>query len=771
MQHPSVVPDAVHADTVEPSSQSLKPVKSPLKPISIHKHEGRVSSQAKKQAASQKVTMDTSQNVKFAIVNSQNTSIQMNLSQRQPAGRVTEKETSSVAIGRKSHAKLNLKASRLRQERQVNVVSSEGSESRPFSRPTGTDSHLSASSYQRYIMSQTTDYRNVDSNLTTKAANTPAPLIIEQGVSVSVSGVESSFQPSKVNFSSRSYESFQDDERSERSDMQSQSVSQLEDETDTESYSRPDSSSSYSMMGERVDSAQGEMISKPQSGRVTIEVDMRFSSSIDRPDSELSQLSSSFAGGADGLSMSAVSEQSRASSSQGSSQLHTVPHEAGTEVNVEEMKSDRGSQLESASALSIGTSEARSSVRESGGDFHEEGMDVVELQASKLVFQHQDVEHDSQPYSASVSKRSSISYQSEVESQPRSEHLSIQSSRIDPMEHENLDLEQQSFDKESKFLEHLDEVAPTISTTDKPEDIKLHVSAQETLDIQDHIPKSSTTLHASSSDNKLSSHYSQSLSSIGIPPYSLPSQGATTTTYASSQQQCHSLTLSQSVTTASQPQSQRSSFGSVQSSVHSIKPSATHMIEGLQHLSTSGSHADTSSWLLAHHSGSKIRSELPADEEIERDSVDLTEGEGRYDKGSMKDAKSDIDLNSLLSENLQHESQSQLQLNVQTLGSRESSSICLSAPDVDKTEQFETQTDVHVDEDGISVPTVQVEPPKIKVVVSSESQEYLLSEKLAFTMADLAETRVADADTIDTVDSGKSKERNDSTSLNFAVST
>ena len=716
--------------------------------------------------------MDTSQNVKFAIVNSQNTSIQMNLSQRQPAGRVTEKEASSVAIGRKSHAKLNLKATRLRQERQVNVVSSEGSESRPFSRPTGTDSHLSASSYQRYIMSQTTDYRNVDSNLTTKAANTPAPLIIEQGVSVSVSGVESSFQPSKVDFSSRSYESFQDDERSERSDIQSQSVSQLEDETDTESYSRPDSSSSYSMMGERVDSAQGEMISKPQSGRVTIEVDMRFSSSIDRPGSELSQLSSSFAGGADGLSMSAVSEQSRASSSQGSSQLHTVPHEAGTEVNVEEMKSDRGLQLESATALSIGTSEARSSFRESGGDFHEEAMDEVELQASKLVFQHQDMEHDLQPYSGSMSKRSSISYQSEVESQPRSEHLSIQSSRIDPMEHENLDLEQQSFDKESKFLaslEHLDEVAPTISTTDKPEDIKL--SAQETLDIQDHISKSSTTLHASSSDHKLSSHYSQSLSSIGIPPYSLRSQGATTTTYASSQQQCHSLTLSQSVTTASQPQSQRSSFGSIQSSVHSIKPSATHMIEGLQHLSTSGSHADTSSWLLAHHSGSKIRSELPADEERERDSVDLTEGEGRYDKGSMKDAKSDIDLNSLLSENLQHESQSQLQLNVQTLGSRESSSICLSAPDVDKIEQFETQTDVHVDEGGISVPAVQVEPPKIKVVASSESQEYLLSEKLAFTMADLAETRVADADTIDTVDSGKSKERNDSTSLNFAVST
>ena len=656
-------------------------------------------------------------------------------------------------------------------------------------------------------MSQTTDYRNVDSsNLTTKAANTPAPIIIEQGVSVSVSGVESSFQPSKIDFSSKSYESFQGDETSKGSDTHSQSVSQLGGETDTKSYSRPDSSSSYSMTEERMDSLQGEMVSKPQSGRVTIEVDMRFSSSIDRPGSELSQLSSSLAGGADGLSMSAVSEQSRTASSQDGSLLHKLPHEVGSEVDMGTVESDWGSQLDFASALSIGASEAKSSHQESergeeGGDFHEEGAaemekygtDVVELQASKLVCQHQRDERDSQAYTGgSMSKRSSISYQSDIEPHPRSEHLSsAKSSRIDPMEHEDLNMEQEYVDKESKTvesLEHLDEVAPTINTTDKPEDPsvsdrKLHVSdnsttqpqASETLDTHDHISKSSTILPASQSfsDHGLNSPYShRSLSSIGVPPYSLPSQGATTTTSASSQQQYHSLTPSLSVTTASQTRSQRSSFGSVQSSVPSIKPSATHMIEGLQHLSTSGSHADTSSWLLAHHSGSKIRSEFPAGEERDRDAVDLIEREDSYDKGSLKDVKSEIEVDDsklLLSENLQHESQSQLRL--ETFDSRESSSICLTSTKADGSGQDVDETK-RLDEGGVSVPTVQVEPPDIKVVMSSESQESALTEG-AFTMADFAEPQihVEDSDMVDTAESGKSKEKCDSTPINLAVST
>ena len=810
-QQPSTISDAFHAaNTVEPSSRSLKPAKSPIKSISTQKHDlkvGGASGQGaagKKQAASQKVTVDSSQKVKFAIVNSQNTSMQMNLSQRQPGrgGRVTGKETSSLAVDRKSHGKPDLKASRLSQERRPNLVSSEGSESRPFSHPTVmTDSHISASSYQRYVMSQTTDYRNIDSsNLTTKAANTPAPIIIEQGVSVSVSGVDSSFQPSKIDFSSKSYESFQGDETSEGSDTHSQSVSQLEGETDSESYSRPESSGSHSMADEQLDSLQGEMVSKPQSGRVTIEVDMRFSSSIDRPGSELSQLSSSLAGGADGLSMSAVSEQSRTASSLDGSQLHKLPHEVGSEVDVGAVESDQGSQLDSASALSIGASEGRSSRQESerreeGEDFHEGaaemekyGTDMVEFQASKLahVFQHQEDERDSQPCSGSMSKRSSISYQSDIDSHPRSEHLSSAiSSRIDPMEHGDLNMEQQYFDRKSKTvvsLERLEEAAPTISKPADPSisDRKLsgisttQLQASETLDIHNHTSKSSTMLQASqsSSDHKLSSPCSLSLSSIGMPPYSVPSQGASTTTSASSRQQYHSLTPSQSVTTASQTRSQRSSFGSVQSSVPSIKPSATHMIEGLQHLSTSGLHADTSSWLLAHHSGSRIRSEFPASEERDRDTVDIVEGEDRYDKESIKDVKSKIEVDdskSLLSENLQHESQAQLRL--QTFGSRESNSICLSAQDADKTEQPETQTDIRVDEGGVSVPTMPVEPPEIKVVVSSESQESALIEGTV-TMADLADTRVdvKDSDMVDTEDSGKSKEKSDSTSANLAVS-
>ena len=745
---------------------SARPVKSPSKPLSTQKHKLQA---GQKQPASQKVTLDTSQKVKFAIVNSQNTSLQMNFSKRQP-GRVIGREASSFApTGKKD----GLKNSRFRQERQVDVPSTEESESRPFSHPTATDSHLSASSYQRYVMSQTTDYRNADSNLTTKAANTPAPVIIEQGISVSVSGMGDSFQPSRVDFSSKSYESFPDSQTSEGSEIHSQSVSQLGGQTDndTGSYSRLDSSG-YSMTE---DSAQGEMVSKPQSGRVTIEVDMRFPS-MDRPGSELSQLSSSLAGG-DGLSMSAVSEQSRTASSQdGGSQLHTLPHEAGNEIGdiVGTVENDRGSQLESISALSVGTSEVRSSYQESeggeGGHFREEGevLDMVELQASGLERQHQD-EYDSQPYSGSVSKRSSISYQSEAESQPRSEHSSI---------HEHLNVEQQSFDKVPETvasLEHLDEVAPAINTADKPEDISIsdiklsdnfttRLQASENFDPQNHVSKSSSTLHASSSDLKLSSPYSRSLSSIGM-PYSLLSQAAATTTMSTSSQQQHS-TPSQSVAT-SQMQSQRSSFGSVQSSVHSIKPSATHMIEGLQHLSTSESRADTSSWLLAHHSISKMGRGHPSDEEKDEDPVDSAEVEESFSNASRDGVKSEVDFgdsHSLLSEKLLHESQSQLQ----TSGSRKSSSIRLTklVDNVQEIEPLETPTNIHVDKGGVSLPTLHVEPPPdVKTVMSSESQEHIALSEKAYTMADILETR------IEMVDDEEEEKSEDSTSLNLAVST
>ncbi len=822
----------VHHAAARATSHSLKRVKSPIKSTSTatQKHNLHVQAKVggasgKKQAAAQKVTMDTSQKVKFAIVNSQNTSMQMNLSQRQKQpGRMTGKEATSLASDRKSHGKPNLKSPRSRQHVDVRVPSSEGTQSRPFSRPTGTDSHLSASSYQRYIMSQTTDHRNNDidtytcSNLTTKTANTPpAPIIIEHGVSVSVSGVESSFQPSKIDFC----ESFQgdDDGTSEGSEILSQSVSQLDErETDTGSYStRSDtcsSSYSYSMTGDQMDSPLlgREMAStKPQSGRVTIEVDMRFSSSIDRPSSELSQLSlsSAAAGGSgheagmgDGLSMSgAVSEQSHAASGRGS----------------------------------------------------------------------QEDEHDSQPDGGSVSKRSSISHQSDVDSQPS---LSVQSSRSDSMVRENLmsSPKRESFSKKSKnlaSLEHLDD-RPTsaiiINTADKSDDTfmsdrrlsDISTTQQQALDVmQDHMSKSSTTLHddsQSSIDRDSSKPYSHSLSSVGIPPsysplpasqdatvtfsisansqhheyHSLPPPSQSVTTAASSptrsqrssfgsvqsshQQQYHSLSPplsqqsvttattsqtrsqrlsfgsvpSQSVTTASsQMQSQRTSFGSVQSSVPSIKPSASHlMFEGLRHLSTSGSHADTSSWLLAHHSGSKIRSDFPTSEERGRDAVDLVEQEDSYDTGSIKDVKSEIEVNdssSLLDENLQCESQLQLQ----SFDSKESSNICLSSTNTDggtqdtsdKTDRQETQADALEDKDGgVSVPAVQlpVEPPEIKVIVSSESQESAPTEK-AFSMADIIETQMhlhveEDGDTVDTADSGKSREKGDSTPAKLAVS-
>ena len=851
------VPDAsIHTTAnydAEPTTQSLKRVKSPAKSTSIQKHNlhakvGGAAGNSKKQAASQKVTMDTSQKVKFAIVNSQNTSMQMNLSQRQPE-RMPGKETSSLAVDGKLHGKPNLKSPRSRLGRQkslhVDVPSSEGTQSRPFSRPTGTDSHLSASSYQHYIMSQTTDYRNntrdTSSNLATKTANTPAPLIIEHGISVSVSGIDSSFQPSKIDFC----ESFHDDETSEGSEILSQSVSQLdEEETDTGSYStRPDSSGSYSysiMTGEQMDNpllrGDPEMVStKPQSGRVTIEVDMRFSSSIDRPVSELSQLSSNLTDGGghgegDGLSVSgAVSEQSRAAS----------------------------------------------------GSRSQEG------------------ELDSERDGGSVSKRSSVSNQSDmlVESQPRLDHSSVQSSQSASTLCEDLSApKQESFDKTSALLEHLGEGAPAISTTGGTSisDRRFSDISTARLDVlQDRKSKSSTTLHddSQSSIDRSPRPHSHSLSSIGMPPsysplpasqdgtatpssisassqhheyqslppplqsvttasqtqsslgpvldqsslqqyqsftppsqqsvataatsqtqsqcsslgsiqssqqqyqsFTPPSQSVTTAATSqtqsqrsslgsiqSSQQHYHSFTppLSQSVTTASQ----RSSFGSVPSSMPSIKPSATHMmIEGLRHLSTSGSHADTSSWLLAHHSGSKIRSDFPASEEQDRDAIDLVEREDSYDTGSLKYAKSEIfevdDSASLLGANLQHESQSQSRL--QDFDSRESSNVSLTKTDdsardeVDKTDQQETQIDTQEDKDGgVSVPAVQLQvdqPPEIKVIVCSESQESVPTER-EYSMANLIETEMnLRGDTDDTADSGESREKHDSTPVNLAVS-
>ena len=217
----------------------------------------------------------------------------------------------------------------------------------------------------------------------------------------------------------------------------------------------------------------------------------------------------------------------------------------------------------------------------------------------------------------------------------------------------------------------------------------------------------------------------------------------------------------------------------------SIKPSATQMmIEGLQHLSTSGSRADTSSWLLAHHSGSKIRSDFPAGEERDRDAV---EREDSYDTGSVKYVKSEIfevdDSELLLGENLQHELQSQSRL--QDFDSRESSNVYLTSTKtdnstedgVDKIDQQETQTVTLEDRDvGVSVPAVQLQvekPPEIKVIVSSESQESVPTER-EFSTANLIETDMhlcaKDGDTIDMADSGESREKHDSTPANLAVS-
>ena len=434
----------------------------PAKPLS-RKQEG---DGGQKQTKGQKVVVDTRQKVKFAITNSQNTSVQMRYALRQ-SERGIGKELASGALSRQPDGK---RTSRSKQERHMTASETlvEGPESRPLSHPTLSDSHPSETSYQRYIISQTTDYVNMDSNATTKAANTPAPIIIEEGISVSVSGVGESFQPSTVELSRKSYETFQSDEMSEVSELHSHSLSQLESKTDNESDSRPDSS-----VGKQASSAQ---VSIPQSGRVTIEVDMRFQS-MDRRGSEPSQ-SSSIAGG-DRMSMSAFSENSCAyTTDRDESQPLMVDKVADSETEIGRVESDRRSPLGSNSTLSLGSTDDMSNRQESedseGDPFHHDDDEVgierhdsdVEQQPSKLILQDP-IGHDSQPHSRSTSK-SSVSYHSEADSQTRSKRSLL----IGDDTCLNVELPQPPCDEESKTitpLEHSDEDIPVISATDEPE--------------------------------------------------------------------------------------------------------------------------------------------------------------------------------------------------------------------------------------------------------------------------------------------------------------
>lgn len=656
----SDTPDASQERTSHRDKRSAKPVKSSSKSLSDKQVDTKVGSRGEKQPASQKFVVDTSQKVKFAITKSQNTSVQMKYADRQ-ADRIVHKESVQNLPSKQSNVK---KPSRLKQERSTKPSQSltERQKSRPVSHATATDSRTS---YQHYIISQTTDYIDGDSNITSQTVNTPAPFIIEQGVSVSVSGVGDSFQPSRVDLSGEVFQEGED-EISEMSDSRSQSLlsSCLERRSDDELFSRSDTSN----VGERMDSAK---VSMSQSGRVTIEVDMRFGS-MDHHASEFSEHSTVTTG--DQLSIPTPDEETCTVDQDESQHLLSHNVEPDSEVNSMKMESDKASSLtRSDSTLSVDSSEGQTESHDqeseleseqgefSGADKDEYGSDL-QLHPSTLMARDA-VEVGSQPYSGTVS-RSSISPYSEVDSEPRSAYLSGQTDSV-----KIGDLNTVLSVASEKALNSLasqnckeEKSSGVIDNTDEPKQSRSseHLSAIEPGEAKTiSASTSSSTLQASPSSPKLTSPYSRSLSSVGM-PFSVPSHVTTTTSDSQNVTPPHSVT--------SQP---RSSFGSIDSSVHSIKPSSSHVLEGLRLFSNS-SHADTSSWLLAHHSVSKVKEE---DEELGYAEDNIVKESSHKIVDDVESEVASDGSTSLLKNQSVHGSHSQLS----SLGSREDSSIKFSS--------------------------------------------------------------------------------------------
>ena len=551
---------------------SLKAVKSPCK----SRQEGKSSAVGPKQPISQKVVKDTSQRVKFAIVNTQNTSVQVKYAQRQ-TGKVGGKEE----VRDVSKHSTEKKPSKSRHGRDSQAIV-ERRESRPLSHPTVTDSHTS---YQKYVVSQTTEYtNNIDSDITT-AANTPAPVVVEEGVAESVSGVEESFQSSKADLSSRgSCEAFQSDDNS------SASLSQLGRMSGRAGpQSRLDST--------REDSAK---VSMTHSGRVTIEVDMRFDSIGDHQGSEPSE-HSGLTGKRDHPNMFEVGEETDIDASQ----PDTLSQDVDSEMFDDKLDGSPGPFLQSGSALSIGSSNAaESDYQQSDAGYFLEGGDEVKEHESDLellsakVFPDP-VEQALQSYNVTMSQ-SSISCHSDTEYQPRSDPaLASLNGKHDSVDREvpisNAELPS-AIDKDTDSMAS-SQLMNEVSFMDEPKGNVMYPSLSDDSTMQPPgAQTASQTVPASTlSSPKLSTPCTSSLSSVGMPP----SHDPTSTTTCSSQYLTPS---AQSVT--SQP---RTSLGSVHSSVHSMNiHQSSHLFDGLPPLLTS-SRAETSSWLLAHHSVSKMK--------------------------------------------------------------------------------------------------------------------------------------------------------------------
>ena len=752
------------AEHVNKDGGSTKLTTTSSKPL-LEKVEPKVGGKGEK--GRQKIVVDSSQKVKFAIANSQKTSVQMKYAQRQPI----RKELLASDVRSKPTDARKLSSGRHKQEKieRSSQALTDEQESHPLSRPTVTDSRTS---YQRYIVSQTTDYMNADSNITTKTANTPAPIVVEPGISATVSRVEDSFdQPSRMDSSTQSYESFQGgDGRSETSASHSHSLlGELERRSDNESYSIPDTSD----VGGRMDSAK---VSMSQSGRVTIEVDMRFGS-IDQHGSEFSE---------------PLDDKSGAFDQSGSQPF--LPHEVDrSELEINREERGTNSSIRSNSAVSFGSSDARSSYHESEADYgedsstegevrHEEYGSGLELHSPNLLLHNTvTVEHASQPCSDSLS-RSSISSHLEVDSQPGSEQLSIRGSITGSISRGDVDAKLQVASERDLItmasLHHTREGIPEITATDRvvPVETGSHASLSvdsttqshklsAAIDLNDDAESaSSSTLHGSTGTQKLTSPYTRSLSSVGM-PLSLPSQVTTSDSQY--------LTPSHSTTVTSQP---RTSFGSIESSVHSIKPSSSHVLGGLRGLLTSSSKADTSSWLLAHHSVSRMKEE----EEEERDEEEnFVEPVGRESgRDSVNDVESEAagaedDSNSILSGNILRTSQSDLPDH--SFGSGERSSIRLSST-----------KSVEIDDNG-SQQAHQFQPHESPInihsdsypllmdheAVTSSSQDVILPEKVAvLTLGrSQSETKMEDAATEDTKQKENKSDTSDFTSTKLAVST
>ena len=744
------------AEHVNKDGGSTKLTTTSSKPL-LEKVEPKVGGKGEK--GRQKIVVDSSQKVKFAIANSQKTSVQMKYAQRQ----TIRKELLASDVRSKPTDARKLSSGRHKQEkieRSSQAVTDER-ESHPLSRPTVTDSRTS---YQRYIVSQTTDYMNADSNITTKTANTPAPIVIEPGISATVSRVEDSFdQPSRMGSSTQSYESFQGgDGRSETSASHSHSLlGELERRSDNESYSIPDTSD----VGGRMDSAK---VSMSQSGRVTIEVDMRFGS-IDQHGSEFSE---------------PLDDKSGAFDQSGPQPF--LPHEVDrSELEINREESGTNSSVRSNSAVSFSSSDARSSYHESEADYGEDSSTEGEVRREEYgsglellspnLLLHNPVEHASQPCSASMN-RSSISSHLEVDSQPGSEQLSIRGSITGSISRGDVDAKLQVASERDLItmasLHHTREGIPEITATDRDVPVKTgsHASLSvdsttqshklsATIDLNDDAESaSSSTLHDSTGTQKLTSPYTRSLSSVGM-PLSLPSQVTTSDSQY--------LTPSHSTAVTSQP---RTSFGSIESSVHSIKPSSSHVLGGLRGLLTSSSKADTSSWLLAHHSVSRMKEE----EEEERDEEEnFVEPVGRESgRDSVNDTEGG-DSNSILSGNILRTSQSDLPDH--SLCSGERSSIWLSSTksvEIDdngsqqahKFQPHESPINIHSD----SYPLLMDHE-----AVTSTSHDVILPEKVAvFTLGQgQSETKMEDAATEDTKQKENKSDTSDSTSTKLAVST